>query len=103
MWSEPAIRDRHRIEELWRGRLIEARNKYELAASKSKTAGTDFTAGTLPMPDGSQNVNNTLRAETKARDEYLRILRIFIDLWYRARGLRKMSPSPPVWYAVDSN
>jgi hypothetical protein len=79
MWSEPDTHDRPHIEVWWRDRLLEARKNYELAASKSKTAGTDFTAGTLPTPDGGQNLINTLRAESKARAEYLRILRIFTN------------------------
>jgi hypothetical protein len=72
--------DNQRIVDLWRGRLIDARKKYDLAVTGAKTAGTDFTAGTLPTPDGSQNVVNTLRAETTARKEYLHILQIFTDL-----------------------
>ena len=80
MLSEPTSSDSERVVDLWRGRLLEARKKYDLAVTEVKTAGTDFTAGTLPTPDGSQNMISTLRAETKARDGYLRFLRIFMDL-----------------------
>jgi len=78
--SEPTFHDNQRIADLWRGRLLDARKKYDLAVTESKTVGTDFTAGTLPTPDGGQNMVNTLRAETRARNEYLRVLRIFTDL-----------------------
>jgi hypothetical protein len=77
---KPTFHDSQRIADLWRGRLLEARKKYDLSVTEVKTAGTDFTAGTLPAPDGSQHMVNSLRAETIARKEYLRILQIFTDL-----------------------
>jgi hypothetical protein len=80
MSSEPTSGDSQRILDLWRGRLLEAKSKYDLAVTEAKGAGTSFRAGTLPTPDGSHNLINAIRAETQARDEYLRVLRVFMDL-----------------------
>jgi hypothetical protein len=85
MWSEPAFHDDQRIVDLWRGWLVEARKEYHVAVGESKTAGADFTAGTLPSPDGSQHMVNTLRAETEARNEYMRVLMVFTDLVLRGK------------------
>jgi len=87
---EPTFHDNQRIADLWRGRLLDARKKYELAATEAKTAGTDFTQGTLPTPDGNQHMVNTLRAETSARKEYMRVLQIFTDLVVSGKR-----PDPP--------
>jgi hypothetical protein len=78
--SEPTFHDNQRIADLWRGRLLDARKKYELAVTVTKNAGTDFTAGTLPIPDGGANLVGSLRAETRACKEYLRVLQIFTEL-----------------------
>lgn len=64
--------------DLWRGRLIEARKKYDQAVAELQTASTALKAGTLPTFDGS--TKQILRTETQALDEYMRILRIFTEL-----------------------
>jgi hypothetical protein len=85
MWSEPAIHDDQRIADLWRGRLLAARNKYALAVAESQIASPDFMAGTLPIPDGGANRAYALRAEASARDEYMRVLQVFTDLVLRGK------------------
>jgi hypothetical protein len=84
--SEPIFRDNQRISDLWRGRLLDARKIYEQAATKTKMAGTDFRAWTLPTPDGGANLVGALRAESIARAEYIRTLRIFTDLVISGQG-----------------
>jgi hypothetical protein len=77
---EPFLSDHQCLLDLWRGRLVKARKQYDQVVAELQTASTEFKAGTLPAPDGSQNMANTLRAETHALNEYMRILRIFTDL-----------------------
>jgi len=77
---EPTSSDSQRIVELWRGRLLAARAQYDLAVTEAKTAGRDFIKGTLPTPDGGTSMGAALKAETRARNEYMRILRIFTDM-----------------------
>jgi len=68
------------LEDRWQSRLKDARVQYDLAAARFKTAGTEFTNRTLPTPDGGLNLVSAIRAETVARREYMRVLRIFTDL-----------------------
>jgi hypothetical protein len=86
MSSEPTFHDSQHLLDLWRGRLLEARKTFELAVTETKTADMDFTAGTLPTPDGGVNLVGRLRAETRARDEYMRVLQIFTDLVVSGSG-----------------
>jgi len=72
--------ERQRVEDLWRIRLDEAHKNYNLAVAEARTAGADFHSRQLPTPDGSANLVNALRTERVARDEYMRVLRIFTDL-----------------------
>ena len=74
-----------RLEDFWRLRLKDARAQYDLAAGLCKMAGTEFTDGTLPTPDGGANLFSALSAEGAARDEYMRVLRIFADLVLRGK------------------
>jgi len=73
-----SFRDRQRLEELWRFRLVEARIKHEKAVAGSRAASRDFEARQPPPSDG--NLTRALMAERAARDEYMRVLRIFTDL-----------------------
>ena len=79
--AAPALSDHQRQLDLWRDRLLEARKNYDLAVTKVKTVGTDFTSGSTPCPasDGSQKVVS-FRAEATALKEYIRVLQIFTDL-----------------------
>ncbi len=67
------------LQSCWRSRLKEARVRYDLAATRFKTASTEFTNRTLPTPAGGTNLVAAIRAESAARRDYLRVLRIFTD------------------------
>ena len=79
MWPG-SLHDRPRIEELWRIRLVEARLNYSRTVAESQAIGINFRSHELPPPDGGASVINALKAERVARDEYMRVLRIFTDL-----------------------
>lgn len=77
---ELALSDHQRLVDLWRGRLIEARTKYDqvVVVVQIQATSTDLTAGALPKPD--ESTKYILRAEAVALAEYMRILRIFTEL-----------------------
>jgi hypothetical protein len=77
---EPIPNDYQRLVDLWRNRLLDARAKYDLAATQSKTSSKDFADKILPTPDGGAKMIGAIRAESRARSEYMRTLRIFTDL-----------------------
>ena len=77
---EPPVGDRQALLDFWHGQLTEAREKYSLTATRCKTVSRDFIEGALPTPDGGANMVAALKAEARARNEYMRILRIFTDL-----------------------
>ena len=68
---------RERLQSLWQARLKDAKVQYSVAADRFKTASMEFGNRTLPTPDGGANLLSAIRAESTARHEYLRVLRIF--------------------------
>ena len=72
--------DRKALEELWRGRLNEARLRVELARNFMREIQQDFKNGTMPQPDGNVAFQRAVRAENSALAEYSRVLRVFHDL-----------------------
>jgi hypothetical protein len=68
------------LEELWRGRLADAKASYEIAVTQFRTASEDFRAHCTPSPDGGLSVHLAIVAESRARKEYMRVLRVFTDL-----------------------
>jgi hypothetical protein len=68
------------VEELWRGRLAAAKASYESAVTRFRTASEDFRSRHTPSPDGGFNVHLAIAAESSARKEYMRVLRLFTDL-----------------------
>jgi hypothetical protein len=70
----------HDVEELWRGRLAAAKAGYETAVARFRTASEDFRSNHTPSPDGGFSVHLAIAAESSARKEYMRVLRMFTDL-----------------------
>jgi len=68
------------MEEHWRDRLKSARQKYDLAVLHQRTVIDELNRWPLPAPDGSGAVRKALIQESAARNEYIRVLRIFTDL-----------------------
>ena len=68
------------MQSLWQARLKDAKVQHSLAADRFKTAGMEFANRTPPTPDGGANLVFAIRAESTARREYMRVLRIFTDL-----------------------
>src|SRR5579864_1780822 len=68
------------VEDLWRGRLAAARLTYETAVTRFRTASEDFRSNHTPSPDGGFSVHLAIAAESNARKEYMRVLRLFTDL-----------------------
>lgn len=66
--------------ELWRGRLAAAKAGYETAVERFRTASEDFRSNHTPSPDGGFSVHLAIAAESSARKEYMRVLRLFTDL-----------------------
>lgn len=68
------------VEELWRGRLAAAKSGYETAVARFRTASEDFRSHHTPSPDGGFSVHLAIAAESSARKEYMRVLRLFTEL-----------------------
>ena len=68
------------MEEDWRHRVKVARTKYDLAVAECRKVLAEQKKWPLPAPDGSGSVRNAHVQESVARDEYMRVLRVFTDL-----------------------
>ena len=64
----------------WRQRLDDARHRLDFAQIYVKEVQQDRQLGYVPSPDGDYAYRRAIRAESEARVEYLRILRIFTDV-----------------------
>lgn len=71
---------RQEIEELWRRRLAEEKARYEVAVARFQTASEDFRNHHTTPPDGGFGVHLAITAESNARKEYMRVLRLYTDL-----------------------
>lgn len=71
---------RDEVKELWRARLADAKSRYEFAVAQFRSASEDFRAHHFPTPDGGMSVHLAIVAESSARKEYMRALRLFTDL-----------------------
>ena len=69
----------------WRERVLLAREKYELAVGQCREIVKEQQKWPLPAPDGSAAVKKALQHESLAREEYMRVLRIFTDLMLRRK------------------
>ena len=68
------------LETLWRERLSRAEGRLARAVADSKRVLADFQEGIMVPPDGSLAVRNVHLEESRARQEYMRVLRTFTDL-----------------------
>ncbi len=71
---------RKELEDRWRERLDTARHDYDVAVLRFDTVLSDQIKHPLPAPDGSRSVRLARCEESAARNEYMRLLRIFTDL-----------------------
>jgi hypothetical protein len=68
------------LETLWRQRLTSAEERLARAVSDSKRVLSEVQEGVMVPPDGSLAVRNVHLEESRARQEYMRVLRAFTDL-----------------------
>jgi hypothetical protein len=68
------------VEEIWRRRLSEAKGRYEVAVARFQTASEEFRNHHTTPPDGGFGVHLAIAAESSARKEYMRVLRLYTDL-----------------------
>jgi hypothetical protein len=86
---DDAIRVEQPVEAFWRERLEDARSKYQEAAADFHVLMLQMHVRDFPSPDGSMAFSRALRAESVARKNYMRVLRIYTDLLLghsRSRG-----------------
>ena len=68
------------IEERWRKRLADARRRHDHSVEAFRDAAEVYRAQEIPFPDGGLRLHKALMAESAARREYIRVLRLFTDL-----------------------
>ncbi len=68
------------LTDYWCGRLQDATARHKAAIAQYREALEEYRTGTAPPVDGGFAFRQALRAETVARHEYVRILRIFTEL-----------------------
>jgi hypothetical protein len=68
------------LETIWRQRLARAEERLAQAVADSKRVLAEFQEGMMISPDGSVAVRNARVEESRAREEYMRVLRAFTDL-----------------------
>jgi hypothetical protein len=68
------------LETIWRQRLTRAEQRLSRAVAESKRVLSEFQEGIMVPPDGSLAVRNVHLEESRARQEYMRVLRAFTDL-----------------------
>lgn len=73
-------RARVELEALWLDRVQAACEQRALAAAHCKRVLGDLTVSLTTEPDGSFAVRQARLAESHARSEYMRTLRVFTDL-----------------------
>ena len=68
------------LENLWRHRLTEVHERFARTVAASKQVLAEFQEGTMVQPDGAFAVRNVHLEESRAREEYIRVLRAFTEL-----------------------
>ena len=76
---------RAELEQVWRTRLTESRNKYDLTVTQFRKILEEQKHLGIPAPDGSLAVRNARVQESAARNEYMRVLKIFTDFVVRGK------------------
>jgi hypothetical protein len=77
---------------LWRGRMLSAKARYDLAASRVRMAFTDYRAAAIPAPDGDYAYRQALQEERAAMREYSTALKFCYDLL-----LEDKTPDEDAW------
>ena len=80
MTTQPSGRSFEEVRILWHGRLNEARLAYERAVAQTEAA---LKEGVAAAPDAALARRLALFRESAAREEYVRILKIYADLVVR--------------------
>ena len=73
------------IEDLWRSRVETARARCNAASAQFNNVIEEFQKGVYAMPDGGLAISVARREESAAREEYMRVLRIFTDLLTKSK------------------
>ena len=85
MDRQGAAESRSELEDRWRARLSDAKRGHDVASAQFRAAAAQHRALGLISSDGNLALHQALVAEAKARQEYIRILRIFTDLVVHGR------------------
>jgi hypothetical protein len=72
--------NRAQLEEIWGARLKQSRTAYQFATAQFAKALSEQNQRLTPAPDGVLAVRQARLQETTARNEYMRVLRIFTEL-----------------------
>jgi hypothetical protein len=72
--------NRKEIEDRWRLRLTQAQANYRTSSAAFCLAADEYRKREIPSQDGHLRLSQALAAETRARGEYIRILKLFTDL-----------------------
>ena len=76
---------RKRAEAVWLEKLKRAEARYQTAATHARQLQAESLNRTMASADGTFALQQALRIETKARAEYVRVLRIFSELILHGR------------------
>ena len=71
------------LEAVWRLRLEHAAQRHKLAKANGAKVLEEFTSGRTDPSDGWEAVKRAAMEENAAREEHLRVLKIFTDLVVR--------------------
>ena len=83
------------IEDRWRTRLADAKRNHDQAVVEFRRAAEVYRAREIPASDGSLGLHQAISAESSARREYIRILRLFTDLVVNGRIPKDDIPGRP--------
>lgn len=72
--------ERERLIAQWRHCVSTAKTEYEQASALVLERGNDQKFGGLPLSDGHLAYRQALRAESAARNEYARVLKLLTNL-----------------------
>ena len=76
---------RAELQQVWMTRLSESRKKYDLSVTRFRKVLEEQKHLGIPAPDGSFAVRQARVQESTARNEYMRVLKIFTDLVLRGK------------------
>ena len=77
---------------LWRGRMMSAKARYDLAVSRVRVAYNDYRSKAVPTPDGDYAYRQAVEEERSAMREYSTALKFCYDLL-----LEDKTPDEEAW------